>query len=170
MPPLALEGSTLLTDVDLHLFNEGSHNRLYHKLGSHLVTQNGQPGTYFAVWAPDAERVTIIGDFNGWNKTSHDLRPRGSSGIWQGFVPGIGKGTIYKYHIESRYHMYWVDKADPYALRNETPPKTASVVWDLDYEWKDQPWMVVRRHANGLASPLAIYEVHLGSWMRVPVS
>src|SRR5438132_2972976 len=159
---------SLLTDHDLYLFNEGTHYRLYDKLGAHCLSHEGVEGTYFAVWAPDAERVTVIGDFNGWNKTSHALRPRGNSGIWQGFIPGIGKGSIYKYHLESRYHMYWVDKADPYALMDEAPPKTASVVWDLDYEWKDQPWMVLRRHPNGLAAPLAIYEVHLGSWMRVP--
>jgi 1,4-alpha-glucan branching enzyme len=159
---------SLLTDNDLYLFNEGTHYRLYDKLGARFLTHDGVEGTYFAVWAPNAERVTIIGDFNSWNKASHPLRPRANSGIWQGFIPGVGKGSIYKYHIESRYHMYWADKADPFAVTNEAPPKTASIVWDLDYEWKDQPWMVVRRHANALAAPLAIYEVHLGSWMRVP--
>jgi 1,4-alpha-glucan branching enzyme len=159
---------SLLTDHDLYLFNEGTHYQLYEKLGAHPMNHEGVDGTYFAVWAPDAERVTLIGDFNGWNKTSHPLQPRANSGIWQGFIPGIGKDSIYKYHIESRHHMYWVDKADPYAFRDEIPPKTASIVWDLEYEWKDQPWMVLRRHANALSAPWALYEVHLGSWMRVP--
>jgi 1,4-alpha-glucan branching enzyme len=159
---------SLLTDHDIYLFNEGTHYQLYEKLGAHLLTHEGVEGTYFAVWAPDAERVTIIGDFNGWNKTTHPLRPRANSGIWQGFIPGMGKGSIYKYHIESRHQMYWVDKADPFAFLDEMPPKTASVVWELEHEWKDQPWMVLRRHANSLTAPWAIYEVHLGSWMRVP--
>ena len=159
---------SLLTDHDLYLFNEGTHYRLYDKLGAHLLTHDGVEGTYFAVWAPDAERVSVIGDFNGWNRNSHPLRPRANSGIWQGFIPGVGKGAIYKYHIESRYDGYRVDKADPFALSNEMPPKTASVIWDLDNEWDDQPWMVVRRHANALSAPMSIYEVHLGSWMRVP--
>ena len=141
---------------------------MYDKLGAHCLKHEGVDGTYFAVWAPNAERVTLIGDFNGWNKTSHPLQPRANSGIWQGFIPGVGRDSIYKYHIESRHHLYWVDKADPFAFRDETPPKTASVVWDVDYEWKDQPWMVLRRHANALSAPWAIYEVHLGSWMRVP--
>src|SRR5712692_13477 len=117
-PPKVHYDVSLLTDHDIYLFNEGTHYRLYDKLGAHLLSHEGVEGTYFAVWAPDAEKVTIVGDFNGWNKTSHPLRPRGSSGIWQGFIPGIGKGSIYKYHVESRYHEYWADKADPYALRN----------------------------------------------------
>ncbi len=159
---------TLLTDDDLFLFNEGSHFRLYEKLGAHPMTVGATTGTYFAVWAPDAEQVFVTGDFNGWDRQSHPLRPRGQSGIWEGFVSGVGKGSIYKYHIASRYRGYRVDKADPFALYNELPPKTASIAWDLDYTWGDHDWMATRRDRNALGAPIAIYEVHLGSWMRVP--
>jgi 1,4-alpha-glucan branching enzyme len=164
--PVSLEAS-LLTDDDLYLFNEGSHFRLYEKLGSHPLTIDGQEGTCFSVWAPDAKQVTVIGDFNGWDRTSHPLQPRGQSGIWEGFVPDIGKGTIYKYHIVSRYKGYKVDKADPFAIHCEIPPKTASVVWELGYTWGDQEWMEKRHGRNSLDAPMAIYEVHLGSWRRV---
>ncbi len=163
-----LRGATLLTDDDLYLFNEGSHFRLYQKLGAHQMTFDGQEGTYFAVWAPDAEQVFVMGDFNGWNKASHPLHPQGQSGIWEGFIPGVGKGALYKYRIHSRYRSYKVEKADPYALYDEVPPKTASIVWGLDYTWGDREWMEKRRERNALDAPLAIYEVHLGSWRRVP--
>jgi 1,4-alpha-glucan branching enzyme len=166
MPPLALEGSTLLTDVDLHLFNEGNHNRLYQKLGAHLVTLDGQPGTYFSVWAPDAERISVVGDFNGWNTDSTPMHPRGSSGIWECFVRGMTKGSIYKYYIRSRFHMYRVNKADPYGFHHETPPRTGSIVWDLDYEWSDEEWMRMRHRRNAFDAPISVYEVHLGSWSR----
>jgi 1,4-alpha-glucan branching enzyme len=166
MPPLALEGSTLLTDVDLHLFNEGSHNRLYQKMGAHLVTLDGQPGTYFSVWAPDAERISVVGDFNGWNPDSNPMTPRGGSGIWECFVRDLGKGSIYKYHIRSRFHMYRVNKADPYGFHHETPPRTGSIVWDLDYTWGDEEWMHTRHRRNAFDAPISVYEVHLGSWMR----
>ena len=166
MLPLALEGSTLLTDVDLHLFNEGSHNRLYQKLGAHIVTMDGQPGTYFAVWAPDAERISVVGDFNGWNPDSYPMTPRGSSGIWECFVRDLGKGQIYKYHIRSRFHMYRVNKADPSGFHHETPPRTGSIVWDLDYQWGDEEWMRLRHKRNAFDAPISVYEVHLGSWMR----
>ena len=161
------EAMSLLTDNDLYLFNEGSHFRLYDKLGAHVVTHTGTSGTYFAVWAPDAEQVSVIGDFNGWNKKSHRLHPKGQSGIWEGFLPGIGKGTLYKYHIASRFNGYRVDKADPFSIFNEVPPKTASIIWDLDYSWGDQEWLASRRHRNGLDRPMAIYEMHVGSWRRV---
>jgi 1,4-alpha-glucan branching enzyme len=157
-----------LTKEDIYLFNEGTHYRLYEKLGAHPVTSDGVKGTRFAVWAPDAEHVYVMGDFNGWNRTSHPLYPRESSGIWEGFIPGIGHGLKYKYHIVSRYNGYRVEKTDPVACFYETPPKTASVVWDLDYEWGDGAWMASRRGRNALDAPMAIYEVHLGSWMRVP--
>jgi 1,4-alpha-glucan branching enzyme len=159
--------ASLLTDNDLYLFNEGSHFQLPSKLGAHVVNHEGTSGTYFAVWAPDAERVLVIGDFNGWNKGSHRLQPKGRSGIWEGFFPGIGKGTLYKYHIVSRFNGYHVDKADPFSVFNEIPPKTASIVWDLDYQWGDQEWMATRRQRNGLDKPMAIYEMHVGSWRRV---
>jgi 1,4-alpha-glucan branching enzyme len=159
---------SLLTDDDLYLFNEGSHFRLYEKLGAHPITVEGAEGTYFAVWAPDAKSVTVLGDFNGWNRESHPLRPRSESGIWEGFVAGVGNGALYKYYIASRYRRYKVEKADPFAIRSETPPKTASIVWDLDYVWGDGKWMIDRQKRNALDAPIAIYEVHLGSWMRVP--
>ena len=158
---------TLLTQDDLYLFNEGSHFRLYEKLGAHPMTVAGEEGTYFAVWAPDAKQVFVVGDFNGWDKGGHPLQARGHSGIWEGFVPGVGKGTLYKYHIVSKYKRYRVDKADPFAFYSEVPPKTASVAWDLDYSWGDQDWMAGRGIHNALGAPIAIYEVHLGSWMRV---
>ena len=166
-PPVSTE-VTLLTDQDLYLFNEGSHFRLHEKLGAHPLTLEGAAGTYFAVWAPDAEQVSVIGDFNEWKTTSHPLHPRGRSGIWEGFIPGVGKGTAYKYHIISQYHGYQVDKADPFAFHTEAPPKSASIVWDLGYSWGDQEWMANRRGRNALDAPIAIYEVHLGSWRRVP--
>ncbi len=159
---------SLLTEDDLHLFNEGTHYRLYHKLGAHHLTANGVGGTYFAVWAPDARNVSVMGDFNHWSKSTHPLHPRGSSGIWEGFLPGVGSGATYKYHIVSRYHGYQVDKADPFAFFNEVPPRTASIVHPLDYQWADQGWMARRHQHNNLRSPIAIYEVHLGSWMRAP--
>ncbi|HYY69431.1 MAG TPA: 1,4-alpha-glucan branching protein GlgB [Terriglobales bacterium] len=159
---------SLLSDYDLHLFNEGNHNSLHDKLGAHLAQAGGQHGTYFAVWAPDAYSVAVIGDFNGWNKDSHYLRPRDHSGIWEGFIPEVSHGTVYKYHVASRYQGYSVDKADPYAFENEVPPRTASVVWDINYNWGDHGWMQSRQHHNSLNRPISIYEVHLGSWMRVP--
>jgi len=159
---------TLLTEGDLYLFNEGTHFRLYEKLGAHPLTVNKQEGIYFAVWAPDARQVSVTGDFNNWDRASHPLQPRGQSGIWEGFIPGIGKGAIYKYHITSRFKGYRADKADPVATYNEISPKTASIVWDLEYTWEDREWMERRRKHNRLDDPIAIYEVHLGSWKRVP--
>ena len=156
-----------ISDDDVYLFNEGSHFRLYEKLGAHLVQQDGQAGTTFAVWAPDANYVSVIGEFNGWDKSSHPLHPRGQSGIWEGFIPTIGKGTLYKYHIGSRFDGYRADKADPFSIFNEIPPKFASIVWNLDYQWHDEDWMATRRHRNGLDKPMAIYEMHVGSWRRV---
>ncbi len=158
----------LISDDDLYLFNEGSHFRLYDKLGSHMGRRDGKAGAWFAVWAPNAERVSVVGDFNAWDPESHPLTARGGSGIWEGFLPGVGRGTLYKYHIDSRVGGYRVDKADPFATRAETPPKTASVVWDLDYDWGDGEWMRSRRERNSLQAPMSIYEVHLGSWRRVP--
>ncbi|MFO0970467.1 MAG: 1,4-alpha-glucan branching protein GlgB [Gemmataceae bacterium] len=159
---------SLLGDTDLFLFNEGSHFRLFDKLGAHPATIDGQSGTFFAVWAPNAERVYVMGDFNGWNKWSHALHSRGQSGIWEGFVTGLGPGAIYKYNIESRYHGYRVDKADPFAFAAELPPKTGSIVWNLDYPWSDGAWMGERKKRNAFDAPISIYEVHLGSWRRVP--
>lgn len=159
---------TLLTSNDLYLFNEGNHFRLHDKLGAHLLTIDGVEGGYFAVWAPDAEQVSIIGDFNNWNKDSHFLHTGGNSGIWEVFIPGVSKGSHYKFHIISRHGGYQANKADPFAFCTEVSPRTASIVWSLDYEWGDGEWMSKRVKHNGLHAPISIYEVHLGSWMRVP--
>jgi 1,4-alpha-glucan branching enzyme len=159
---------SLLSNDDLYFFNEGRHFRLYQKLGAHLTNFNGVEGVYFAVWAPNAEKVSVAGNFNGWNHDSHRLSSREKSGIWEGFFPGISKGQKYKFHIFSKYKDYEVDKADPFAFRSEQPPQTASVIWDLEYPWSDQNWMARRNSANSLNSPFSIYEVHLGSWRRVP--
>jgi 1,4-alpha-glucan branching enzyme len=159
---------SLLTAEDLFLFNEGSHYRVYDKLGAHLVESQGTAGAVFSLWAPNARRVNVIGSFNNWNPTSHQLQPRGSSGIWEGFIPGIQKGALYKFRIDSNQHGYRAEKADPIALFAEKPPRTASVVWDLDYDWRDQAYLHNRAAANTVHSPISIYEVHLGSWMRVP--
>ena len=167
-PGTVRHGDSYLTDHDVYLFNEGTNYRLYDRLGSHVRTIDGVSGVNFAVWAPDAERVYVMGDFNGWNSTSHPLAPRGSSGIWEGFIPGVQSGSNYKYYIHSRYDGYRVQKADPFAFRFETPPKSASMVWDLDYEWGDHEWMRERHRRNALDAPISIYEVHLGSWMRSP--
>jgi 1,4-alpha-glucan branching enzyme len=158
----------LLTAQDLYLFNQGRNYRAYEKLGSHLTSVDGQSGANFSVWAPNARAVTVIGSFNGWNKDSHPLRARESSGIWEGFIPGIDQGSVYKYHIVSRHQGYMVDKADPFGFWHEKPPRTASVVWNLEYQWSDREWMQQREGRNSLHAPISIYEVHLGSWMRIP--
>ncbi|HEX3126508.1 MAG TPA: 1,4-alpha-glucan branching protein GlgB, partial [Thermoanaerobaculia bacterium] len=158
-----------LTEQDVYLFNEGTNYRLYEHLGSHPGVQDGQAGTWFAVWAPDAERVTVMGDWNEWSKEAHPLALRGASGIWEGFIAGVGKGAHYKYHVVSRVHQgYKADKADPFAFHTEIPPAQASIVWELDYEWGDGDWMAGRVEKQALAAPVSIYEVHLGSWRRVP--
>lgn len=159
----------LITDYDVHLFREGTHYTVYEKLGSHLMSIDGKEGAGFSVWAPNAERVSVVGDFNGWNTVSNILtRRQDASGIWEGFIPGIKKGDIYKYHIISKYHGYKVSKCDPYAFYSEVSPKTASRVWDLDYKWNDDNWMRERKSFNSLNAPISIYEMHLGSWRRVP--
>jgi 1,4-alpha-glucan branching enzyme len=159
---------TLLTDDDLYLFNEGSHVRMYDKLGAHPVTVHDTAGTYFSLWAPNASQVSVLGDFNGWQNTSHPLRPRHRSGLWEGFIPEARHGTSYKYHIVSQYANYSIDKADPYGFYHEEPPRTASIVWQMDYAWGDQAWMASRGCRNSLDAPISIYEVHLGSWKCVP--
>jgi 1,4-alpha-glucan branching enzyme len=163
-PPSA----AFLGDQDLHLFNEGRHLRAWEKLGAHPVAVGGREGSRFAVWAPNAARVTVMGDFNGWDKSRHPLEARGTSGLWEGFVPEVGPGAVYKYHVVSRLGGYEVDKADPFGFRHEVPPRTGSVVWDLAYEWGDATWMGERARRNALDAPISIYEVHLGSWRRVP--
>jgi 1,4-alpha-glucan branching enzyme len=159
---------SLLTPEDFYLFNEGSHYRIYDKMGAHQVDSHGTAGTVFSLWAPNARRVSVIGSFNQWNPTSHQLQPRASSGIWEGFIPGVSKGALYKFHIDSNQHGYRTEKADPVALFSEKPPRTASVVWELGYDWNDAAYLEKRGAANSIHAPISIYEVHLGSWMRVP--
>ncbi len=160
---------SLLTDHDIYLFKEGNHFRLYEKLGAHVVKNGNVKGTYFAVWAPNAARVSVVGDFNQWNSQTHPLAPRwDGSGIWEGFIPRLGKGSLYKYHIVSNHNGYMVHKGDPFAFFWELPPNTASVVWDLDYTWGDNAWQQKQGEHNSFHAPLSIYEVHLGSWRRDP--
>jgi 1,4-alpha-glucan branching enzyme len=164
-----IHGSTLLSEQDIYLFKEGSHFRLYDKLGAHPVKMEDREGVYFAVWAPNAERVSVIGDFNSWDSRAHSLEVRwDGSGIWEGFIPGLEKGALYKYRVKSSQGGYATDKGDPYAFCWETSPRTASLVCDLNYTWKDKAWMEDRPKHNFLESPLSIYEVHPGSWRRVP--
>ncbi|KPM49854.1 1,4-alpha-glucan branching protein GlgB [Jiulongibacter sediminis] len=159
---------SLFTDFDIHLFKSGKHFKLYEKMGSHVLTHENQKGTLFSVWAPNANAVSVIGNFNGWNKESHKLMPRWDhSGIWEGFIPGLENGEVYKYAIDTK-HGEWIEKADPYALMWELPPRTASIVWDTYYEWEDKDWLAKRKDKNSLKSAYSVYEVHLGSWKRDP--
>ncbi len=158
-----------ITDHDIYLFKEGSHFKLYEKLGAHPFVSDGGEGTQFAVWAPNARSVSVVGEFNEWKGSSHPMHMRqDGSGIWEKFIPGVKKWDTYKYNIESNYNNYRVNKTDPYAYYCECPPKTASIVWDLEYEWHDSKWMKRRHKYNSLTAPYSIYEVHLGSWRRVP--
>ncbi len=158
-----------LTEHDIFLLKEGTHTRLAEKLGAHLTSRDGLQGVHFAVWAPNAKAVSVIGDFNDWDKMSQSLKSRTDrSGVWEGFVPNIGNGERYKYHITSRHQDHQIDKADPYGMFSEVPPLTGSRVWDMAYTWNDGEWMAQRCKANALDAPMSIYEVHLGSWRRVP--
>ncbi|MBI4061230.1 MAG: 1,4-alpha-glucan branching protein GlgB [Elusimicrobia bacterium] len=163
-----VDHASSLSDLDLHLFNEGTHVRLYDKLGAHPETRGGKAGARFAVWAPNAKAVSVMGDFNGWAKTKHPLKPRASSGIWEGFIPGAVKGDAYKYWISSRVNGHEGEKADPFGFRHEVPPRSASIIWDLDYEWGDAEWVGGRGKRNALSAPMSVYEAHLGSWRRAP--
>ncbi len=156
-----------LSDFDLHLFNEGSHFRLYEVLGAHPAVENNIHGVRFAVWAPNAKKVSVVGDFNGWNTNSHFLTPLEQSGIWYGFIPQVKVGDIYKYHIRSHAKGYEIQKADPVSFGNEMPPQSGSIVQKLDYSWKDECWMSKRKKFNDIKKqPLSIYEIHLGSWRK----
>ncbi|TZF82575.1 1,4-alpha-glucan branching protein GlgB [Pedobacter sp. BS3] len=158
------------TDFDISLFRAGKHFKLYEKFGSHVTDHQGFSGTYFAVWAPNAERVSVMGNFNGWNRYTHTLYVRwDGSGIWEGFIPGVKTGETYKYFIRS-HNGEELEKADPFALRWEEPPHTASIVWDTWYEWNDEKWMDRRAEKNALNKPVSVYEVHIGSWARSPES
>ncbi len=157
---------SLLTDFDVSLFRAGKHYRIYRKLGSHLTAVEGQSGVYFGVWAPNARDVAVIGSFNGWDPAAHPLAPRWDvSGIWEGFIPGVKKGDLYKYRIIS-HEGRRLEKTDPYGMFFEIPPNTATVVWDWDYHWQDEAWLAQRMQNAGLERPFSVYEVHLGSWMK----
>jgi 1,4-alpha-glucan branching enzyme len=159
----------LISEYDIYLFREGKHFTLHEKLGAHVMEHNNSKGTFFAVWAPNAKSVSVIGNFNSWQKDASHLKVRDDgSGIWQGFIPGVGKGEAYKYYIVSQHNNYAVEKADPLANYSEQPPKTASVVWEHNYPWNDSKWMNKRKNYNSLESPLSVYEVHLESWRRNP--
>ena len=152
-----------MTDFDLHLFNEGTHCRIYEKLGAHLTSLDGVKGTHFAVWAPNAASVAVIGDFNKWDASKHLMQLNAQSGIWSTFIPELAEGTIYKYYVSSKVNGYAAEKTDPCSFASEMRPKTASVVWDIDnYKWKDSSWTAKRQKANGLDAPISIYELHLG--------
>ena len=157
---------SLFTESDIVNFKNGSHYRLYNHFGSHSLKLNGQLGTYFSVWAPNAIAVSVVGNFNQWNPQTHILNPRwDKSGIWEGFIPAVGIGEIYKYHIRGYQDSIHL-KADPFAHYSELRPKTASITWDLDYTWEDKKWMRVRKKKNSLEAPWSIYELHLASWQR----
>jgi 1,4-alpha-glucan branching enzyme len=158
---------SLFSDFDISLFKSGKHYKLYEKFGSHILSKDGIEGTYFAVWAPNAQQVAVVGDFNFWNDQEHQLNVRwDSSGVWEGFIPFAGKGNSYKYKIKSGANNTVTEKADPYAQRCEHPPKTASIIWEDSYTWRDTQWMKNRKKHNALDAPYAVYEVHLGSWRK----
>ncbi len=156
-----------LTDLDLYLHSEGRHWEIYNKLGAHPREVDGVKGVNFAVWAPNARRVSVVGDFNRWDGRVHPMEQHSDSGIWELFIPGIGVGAKYKYEIKSHFNLYQAEKIDPYSFHAERRPNTASLVAELDsYEWGDDRWMAERTESNPLTAPMAIYEVHLGSWKR----
>lgn len=162
-----VSSNSLFTDFDSSLFKSGKHFKLYEKLGSHITEVDGKKGTQFAVWAPNASKVQVIGDFNYWNGKGYELYPRwDGSGIWEGFIEDIGHGTVYKYKINSNNYGQVLEKGDPFAMYWEVPPKTASVVWENNYKWKDSKWLKTRKEKNALNQPFSVYEVHLGSWKR----
>ncbi len=157
----------LLSDFDLHLLAEGTHYRNYERLGAHIRTHNGFRGVHFAVWAPNAERVSVIGNFNHWDGRRHPMGNRGATGVWELFIPDLSQGEVYKYEVKSRQDGYLIQKSDPYGFAAELRPKTASVVWDVtDFSWHDRAWIASRAQRQALDKPIAVYEVHLGSWKR----
>ena len=163
----AYQFSPVLTDYDLHLLGEGTHLRNFEKLGAHIITHEGFRGVHFAVWAPNARRVSVVGDFNHWDGRSHPMRVRGAGGIWEIFIPDLVQGEVYKYEIKSQQNGYMIAKTDPYGYAAEMRPRTASVVWDLDhFAWTDDRWMADRPRRQGLDAPISVYEIHLGSWKR----
>ena len=166
MPPTELRSVNAITDLDLHLFGEGNHHHIHEKLGAHLTTQDGVAGTRFAVWAPNAQRVSVVGDFNAWDGRTHVMHRRSASGVWETFVPGVGIGALYKFELLNA-HDHLVLKADPYAFRMQLRPDNASIVAQLDgYTWNDAEWLAHRRSWDPLRAPISIYELHPGSWRR----
>src|SRR6056297_1611021 len=154
--------------LDIELFQQGCHDRIFEKLGSHLMSRENDLGTYFAVWAPNAKYISVVGNFNQWDSNSHPLKVReDDSGVWEGFIPNVFQGETYKYHIISQYQNYTVDKTDPYAKYCEQSHQLASIVWDLEYVWHDSHWMGTRKEKQSLQAPFSIYELHLGSWLRL---
>ena len=157
----------VLSDFDIYLLGEGNHLRSYDKLGAHVRNVDGIRGVHFALWAPNAHRVSVVGNFNHWDGRRHPMRNLGPTGLWELFVPDLQPGEVYKYEIKSRHHGYMVSKSDPYGTFAERRPQTASIVWDVDqHRWNDAEWMADRPNRQGLDAPVAVYEVHLGSWKR----
>lgn len=157
----------MLSEFDSHLMAEGTHLHIYEQLGAHIRELNGIQGVLFAVWAPNALRVSVVGNFNEWDGRRHPMRLHHSNGIWELFIPGLGEGEVYKYEIKTRYHDYTVTKADPVAFAGELRPNNASIVWDINkHQWKDETWIAKRGEANGQSKPISIYELHIGSWRR----
>ncbi len=161
-----MEQFSLLSDFDIHLFKSGKHFKLHEKLGSHYISDGKNDGTYFAVWAPNAREISVIGHFNSWSRGNHKLSPRwDESGIWEGFFSDVKHGEAYKYAIHSNTGEY-LEKADPFAFYAEMPPRTASIVWEPKYDWKDQQWLTERKKNAGKPQPYSVYEVHIGSWKK----
>lgn len=158
----------LISDFDSYLIGEGTHYRIFDKLGAHVVEMQGIRGVHFAVWAPNATRVSTIGDFNGWDGRRHPMSKHSASGVWELFIPGLEEGTLYKFEVKTNFNNYLEEKSDPYAFKSELRPKTASIVYTLKdkYQWNDEDWLKKRQMKNWFESPLSIYEVHLGSWIR----
>jgi len=153
--------------LDAYLMGEGTHQHIYERLGAHIMELRGVSGVHFAVWAPNAQRVSVVGPFNQWDGRRHPMRFLHDNGVWELFIPGLGEGTLYKYEIKTHYQGYMVSKADPVGFASEMRPKTASVVWDIDkHQWGDAEWMDNRDQHQGLRSPISIYELHIGSWRR----
>ena len=157
--------SPTLGELDLHLFGEGRHEHIYEKLGAHVSTHEGKRGVRFAVWAPNAKGVSVVGDFNEWDRARNPMRSLGSSGVWELFIPGLRQGELYKYEIKSGRHKFL--KADPYALMMEVPPNTSSIVFRSEYKFRDRAWMTQRKKRKAWREPFSIYEVHFGSWRRI---
>lgn len=159
-----------ISEYDLHLFNEGTHHKIYEKLGCHLIEHDGVNGAAFAVWAPAAQRVSVVGSFNAWNGTRHPMRRMGASGVWELFLPGLCKGDVYKYEILTPSNELYI-KSDPFAFFAERPSDTASICWDLqNHAWKDQAYIAARAVGDSYRKPMNIYEIHAGSWQQVPAS